>query len=116
MKRTLPFLFVGFGVALAVIIGQKMSSDAMSIMVGVAVGVAASVPTSLLLVALLRRERSVYRPDPAQQPLQPPAAPNIIMLDPSQFQRGQQPQLPVPPEYLPQGGVPEIKVVGRNDW
>ena len=55
MKRLLPPLLLGFGIALALIIGKRMSTDAMAVMVGVAVGVAASVPTSLLLVALLAR-------------------------------------------------------------
>lgn len=113
MKRIIPFLFLGFGVALAVIVGQKMSTEAMSVILGVAVGVIASIPTSLLLVTIMRRERPLYRP--TEQPLQPPAPPNVIVLDPSQFGQGKQQQLPIPPEYLPQGGTPEIKVIGR-EW
>ena len=120
MKKLLPLILLGFGVALAVIIGQRMSTDAMAVVIGVAVGVAASVPTSLLLVALLRRERQSYRDAPP-----PPAAypqfqqPNFIVLDPAQLmgQRNlQQPQLPLPPQMLNQdAGMRRLRVVGAED-
>ena len=57
MKKAIVPIMIAFGATLAVIIGQRMSTDAMAVVIGVAVGVAASVPTSLLLVALLRRQR-----------------------------------------------------------
>src|SRR5512135_2708118 len=73
MKKWLAPLMLGFGVAMAVIIGERMSTDAMAIVIGVAVGVAASIPTSLLLVALLRRERkpwgNINQGQQAQQPV-----------------------------------------------
>ncbi len=87
MKKLLLPVLLAFGVTLAVIIGQRMSTDAMAVVIGVAVGVAASVPTSVLLVALLRRERATWRAE--QQPSQPalpaPQPPNVIVLDPSQL-------------------------------
>jgi hypothetical protein len=49
-KVVLPAM-LGFGIALALIIGQRMSTDAMAVVIGVAVGVASSVPTSILLMA-----------------------------------------------------------------
>ena len=74
MKKVVLPLMLAFGITLAAIIGQRMSTDAMAVVIGVAVGVAASVPTSLLLVALLRRERSgAWRSEPpAAQPQQLP--------------------------------------------
>ena len=65
MKKVLPLLMLGFGVALAVIIGQRMSTDAMAVVIGVAVGVAASVPTSLLLVTLCGAPQLPRRAAPA---------------------------------------------------
>ena len=108
MKRLVPLILLGFGVALAIVIGQRMSTDAMAVVIGVAVGVAASVPTSLLLIALLRRERQSARPEmPHDMPYgaYPPALPqqpNVIVLDPSQLagMRGAQMHTPLPPpEY-----------------
>ena len=104
MKKAIPLLLLGFGVALAVIIGQRMSTDAMAVVIGVAVGVAASVPTSLLLVALLRRAsarrpaarraaaRAAYppastaqpdraRPGAVARPAQPAAAPAAAAVE-----------------------------------
>jgi hypothetical protein len=97
-----------------------MSTDAMAVVIGVAVGVAASVPTSLLLVALLRKERMTYRPDERHDasPQQPNMMqPNIIVLDPSQFGAGKsQYQTPLPPpEFSPDGGVRRPRVVGSDD-
>lgn len=122
MKRLLPIFLLGGGVALAVIIGQRMSTDAMAVVIGVAVGVAASVPTSLLLVALLRRERTLYRPDPTAQGY-PPAVqqqPNVIVIDPTRLnQNGNgQFQMPLPPpDYGQEAGMRRITVVGDDtDW
>ena len=76
MKKFVLPLMLAFGVTLAAIVGQRMSTDAMAVVIGVAVGVAASVPTSLLLVALLRRERAgAWRGEaPPSQPVTAPAA------------------------------------------
>jgi hypothetical protein len=56
MKRGVVIIGAVFAAALAVAVGSRMSADAMSVVVGVACGVLASVPTSLVLLwALARR-------------------------------------------------------------
>lgn len=123
MKHLVPLLLLGFAVTLAIVIGQRMSTDAMAVIVGVAVGVAASVPTSLLLVALLRKERRTTaqeEPPPpyGAYPQLPPPQPNFIVLDPSQFagMTRNQMQTPLPPpEYAPDGGMRRLRVVGSDD-
>lgn len=118
MKRLLPPLLLGFGVALALIIGKRMSTDAMAVVVGVAVGVAASVPTSLLLVALLRRERQSWRterPAPSYPAFQPP---NIIVVDPSKYALPSQPAASAPmplPEPAQDGGLHRLRVIGADE-
>lgn len=115
MKKIIVPVMLGFGVVLAVIIGQRMSSDAMAVVIGVAVGVAASVPTSLLLVALLRRQRVDDRhwqaPEYNQRQLpQPP----VIVVNPGQWMtQGQQP-MPMPPAQMMDGGQRQISVVGDD--
>jgi hypothetical protein len=71
------------GVTLAVLIGQRMSTDAMAVVIGVGAGVVASVPTSILLVALLRRSTPRLDPPPANYSHLPaaPAAPPVIVID-----------------------------------
>jgi hypothetical protein len=56
MKWSVIIIGAVFAVALAVVIGNRMSSDATAVVVGVTCGIGASVPTCLLLVwALVRR-------------------------------------------------------------
>lgn len=117
MSKLLPLLMLGFGVALAVVIGQRMSTDAMAVVIGVAVGVAASVPTSLLLVALLRRERGSYRDTPPAPNYPALPQPNFIVIDPAQFNRSQiGSNQPLPPLTASNdAGVRSLKVVGGDD-
>lgn len=52
-------MFIGLGtvfcIALAVVLGKRMSADAVAVVVGVVAGVAAGLPTSVLLLVLLTR-------------------------------------------------------------
>lgn len=119
MKKLLLLAMLGFGVTLAWVIGQRMSTDAMAVVIGVAVGVAASVPTSLLLLALLRRERMSYRePPPQQSPYPQLPQPNVIVLNPADLLNGRsQPPYVPPPAYLEDGGLRRLRVVGDDeDW
>ncbi len=120
MKRWLLPLMLGFGVTLALIIGERMSTDAMAVVIGVAVGVAASVPTSVLIVALLRRERRAWHEQPQMPPSSsyPQLQQPVIMLNPAMFgQAGNQQQyVPLPPpEFTQDGGLRRLRVVGDDD-
>ncbi len=56
MRRGVVIIGAVFAAGLAVAVGSRMSADAMAVVVGVACGVLASVPTSLVLLwALARR-------------------------------------------------------------
>ncbi len=126
MRTWLILGLLAFGVTLAVIIGQRMSTDAMAVVIGVAVGVAASVPTSLLLVALLRRERgaaSYGRPEPPAAAYPQLQQPNIIVLNPAELLAksglpyGQAAPFVPPPPMLEDGGMRRLRVVGdADDW
>jgi len=61
MKAMFGLLF-GFGLALAVVIGQRLTVEDLSIVAGVAVGVVASMPVALVLVLLHKaNERQTRR-------------------------------------------------------
>jgi hypothetical protein len=120
MKKIVLPLMLAFGVTLAAIIGQRMSTDAMAVVIGVAVGVAASVPTSLLLVALLRRERAgAWRTEPPATPAQQLQSPNVIVLNPADLlgQRREQPYVPLPPPEMnaADGGMRRLRIIGSDD-
>ena len=126
MKRVIVPLMLGFGVTLALVIGQRMTTDAMAVVLGVAVGVAASVPTSILLVALVRRAQreaggrlEPTQAAPAGYALPPQPQPNIIVLNPADLlgpRHGQPAYLPQPPgELLQDAGLRRLRVVGDED-
>jgi len=50
MRRLILILGLVFVVTLAVVVGNRMSADAMAVVVGVTCGVLASIPTSLLVM------------------------------------------------------------------
>lgn len=54
LKVTFLLGVVAFGIALALVVGSKVSNPAATVLTGVVAGVAASVPVSFILVALLR--------------------------------------------------------------
>lgn len=62
MRRALDFgivfSMVAFGITLAIIIGQRLSSEAMAVLLGVVTGIVSSIPTSLLIVWLTTRNIS----------------------------------------------------------
>ena len=55
MRQLVALLALGFIVTLGVVVGTRMSSDAIAVLVGVIAGVAASIPCALLLMAVTRR-------------------------------------------------------------
>ena len=58
MRRVGLLLLLAFVVSLAVVVGGRMSTDAMAVVVGVVCGVAAGIPMSvILMLALHRRDR-----------------------------------------------------------
>ena len=54
MKKFLYVIGVGFAVTLAVVIGTRLSPDAMAVVVGIVCGVLASIPMTAILVWTLR--------------------------------------------------------------
>jgi hypothetical protein len=64
-----------FAVVLGVIVGRQMSTEALAVVVGIVCGVAASIPTALLLAAVLIRRNQVGAEglaDGRRQSKQPP--------------------------------------------
>jgi len=93
------YLWMAFGLAfsvtLAIIVGQRMSAEAMAVMVGVIAGVAASIPTSLIVVGFAARTTMLRpapeAPAPAPAPrVAEPAQPRIVVMAPPAPQMGYQ--------------------------
>ena len=106
MKKVAIAAVIVFAVTLAVIIGQRMSTDAMAVVIGVACGVLASIPTSLLILAVSGRrgEREVQ-----QRRDYPP----VVIVNPG----NSQPRYLQPPFQTPliQGQERQFRVIGDED-
>jgi hypothetical protein len=107
-----------FLVTLAVVIGLRMSAEAMAVVIGVIFGVAASIPTSLLIVAVLWRREQQSVNGRARRVRQDALPPSVVIVSPGNGgtvspYRG--------PAYLPQpdshwGQPPrQFRVVGEPD-
>lgn len=116
MGRGILILASIFCVALALVVGSRMSVDATALVVGIACGVLASIPGSLLLIwALYRRDEMLEaKRSPSINPHYPP----IVVVNPGQS-TGRQMWDPMayPPlasTPLP-GGVRQFKVIGETE-
>jgi hypothetical protein len=75
---------VAFGITLAVIIGLKLDRAALAVMVGVGCGVGASIPASLLIFSILRRqERKESRQARRTRHRRREAPPVVVVAPPS---------------------------------
>jgi hypothetical protein len=73
-------VLVVFVVTLAIVIGQRLSDQAMAVLAGAVCGVGASIPTSLLIVWVTRR-RQEQRPP---QAVPGPYPPVVVVQPPAQ--------------------------------
>lgn len=82
MKLRLALFLIGlaFAVTLAIVVGARLSDQAMFIIVGVVAGVAASVPTSLAVVWLATRHLTLPVSRVNESPRAPEPEPRIIVV------------------------------------
>jgi hypothetical protein len=74
VKKSLVLVVMAFAVALAVVVGNRMSAEAMAVVIGVVCGVTASIPMSALVLALSRRSRNTSEGETAR-----PQAPIVVV-------------------------------------
>jgi len=70
MRGLIALGIVAFMAGLCVVVGNRMSSEAMAVVVGVVCGVLAGIPTSVLLLIVMRAQQ---RGGGDERPVQPPA-------------------------------------------
>jgi len=58
MRRVVVVIVLVFSVTLAAVVGRRMSTEAMAVVVGVVCGVAAGIPMSLLILAVSNRQNA----------------------------------------------------------
>lgn len=110
MKKFLFVVGVAFTVTVAVVVGVRMSADAMAVVVGIVCGMLASVPTSAILVWTLRvRDKQLEAQlGPARQYGQYPP---VVVINGQQPHGSTSPQ----PALLNGGnGQRNFKVIGQE--
>jgi hypothetical protein len=128
VKKWLGIGAVLFLITLAVVIGLRMDSEAMAVVMGVIFGVAASIPTSLIIVAITwRREHKENATSGRQSYHHRGLPPSVVIVNPNGSGQGYQRQTPyLPPSVLgPEdrgqpdqqwSGAPrQFRVVGEPD-
>jgi hypothetical protein len=108
-KMTLLLAMLAFAVTLAIVIGERMSSEAMAVLMGVVAGVAASIPTSLIVVWIAAKV--MLKPN-GPAPVEPPRV--VVMQQPAPApQPASAPAYgyPSPQQYPGWGGGPAYPAV-----
>jgi hypothetical protein len=118
MKRAVTLVGLAFAVGLAVVVGNRMSSDAMAVVVGVVCGVLASVPTSLLVIwAMGRRGQGMAVESQARNGVGT-AYPPVVVVNPGPgySMPGYGPAAAMGwDRQLPAGGPRQFRVVGEEE-
>lgn len=105
-KQVAAVLLLVFCVVLAVIVGRRMSTEAMAVLVGVVCGIAAGIPTALLLlVAVTRRDRRRME-EAERRARQPTSYPPVVVI-----QGGQPLRWPEPPPCQPPPSLPRREAI-----
>jgi hypothetical protein len=110
MNRLVALVLIAFAVTLAVVVGNRMSTDAMAVVIGILCGVGASIPTSLLIMAVASRRETKEERGQA-------GLPSVVIVNPGN-QGGQTPnhyQPPSLPPALSQGAPRQFRVIGQED-
>lgn len=79
LKNIAVALGLVFAIALAVVVGSRMSAEAMAVVVGVVCGVAAGIPTSILLLVVMHR-RDRLRMDEREQQMRQQNYPPVVVI------------------------------------
>lgn len=90
LKIILADGFALFSITSAILIADRLSTEAMAVLAGAVCGVGAAIPTSLLIIAVTRRSS---QPDPTPVPRPQYTQPTVMMIPPMQIQ----PPTPAPP-------------------
>jgi hypothetical protein len=112
MKTLFAIMGAVFAVALAVVVGSRLPVDAVAVIVGVVCGVLASIPTSLLILAVSNRRES--RPEsPARSEQSYP--PVVVVNAPPGANNGASMWSSVPAwPSMPPTGPRQFKIIGQE--
>jgi hypothetical protein len=116
MKRFVYITGIVFVVTLAVVMGTRMSPDALAVVIGIICGVLASIPTSAMLVWVMRQRDKQAEMQMGQMRPFGSQYPPVVVVN-GQGAHGYNGSYPAPP--LPAGspalGGRSFKVIGQEN-
>jgi len=99
MRRAMTAVVLAFAATLALVVGNRMSAEAMAVVMGVVCGVAAAIPMSLLILLILSRQgRQAEEPMYGRLGGQCGACPPVVVIQGGSHAPNQL----VPPSYSTQ--------------
>ena len=99
MKRGLIVIGAAFAITLALTLGFRVSADALAVMVGVSLGIIASIPTTMLVIFVMTRQQSRLEKNMTHFPQQPP----VVVVNAADKPQGHPPTPALPPPYSTNG-------------
>jgi hypothetical protein len=102
MRNGIFVIGIVFAASLAYVVGNRLSPEAMAVVVGALCGISASIPVSIALFIAASRnwgQGETTRPQAVEPPRAYAPQPPFIVIAPPQFNPQQYPQLP--PQYFP---------------
>jgi hypothetical protein len=80
LKTFLGLVALVFAITLALVVGNRLTNEALAVLAGAVCGVGAAIPTSLIIVAISRRRQEEIREDPPMH--QQGAYPPVVIVTP----------------------------------
>jgi hypothetical protein len=117
LRQVAVILGLVFAIALAVVVGKKMSAEAMAVVIGVVCGVAAAVPTSVLLLVVLNRNERQRHLEQDRRPGRTGRYPPVVVIQggaPQALPPGQQAGY-WPASYPAPSAQRQFEVVGGEE-
>ena len=113
LRRGLLWGLIAFGIVLAGIIGVRLEQAALTVVVGVGCGVGASIPTSIVIVALMHKRNDLQGDHKRRLAAQQPP---VVVVTPQAAPQIQQPGV-WPEQYtLPVPKQRQFSVIGEDEF
>jgi len=116
-QRVLFFVLLVFAITLAIVVGWRMSAEAMAVVIGVIAGVAASIPTSIIIIWFtLRGKPLAPPPSPRREPESDQSRIIVVNATSPPAPRYSNSTLPSPyPEGDPQRPQRRFTIIGGSE-
>jgi len=119
MQDILKLGLIGFTIALGVLVTYRMSTEAMAVVVGVIFGVMASIPGSLLVLAVLRRQMNSTSAENTQIHQPRNVYPQVVVVQPGMPLPQHSNQAATSPTYHQPTALPQpdrtFMIIGDED-